>query len=123
VAEVGVIGKGPVGVRGESNVNSDKSIGVRGEGNANSDKSIGVLGHSEAGTGIVGQSEKGNAGSFSSKHLAQIHLEPLSISTPVGTVPGKGGDLLATKDGEGSTTLWFCVGDGDVTTAVWKQIA
>src|SRR5262249_32727714 len=102
--DVGVSGKGPVGVRGEGSTS-------------------GGVGHSEEGTGIVGQSEKGNAGSFSSKLVAQIHLEPLLISTPVGTVRGNGGDLLATKDPEGNTTPWFCAGDGDATKAVWKQIA
>jgi len=134
----GVVGKGPVGISGEGTdvevpgiriipadvgVNGKGPVGVRGESDVDSDRAIGVQGTVKRGTGIVGQSEEGNAGSFSSKRLAQIHLAPLSIPTPVGTVPGKGGDLLATKDLEGSTTLWFCVGDGDATTAVWKQIA
>ncbi|PZR89440.1 MAG: hypothetical protein DLM67_19105 [Candidatus Nephthysia bennettiae] len=141
-AGIGVRGTGNSGgVKGESGNSagvqgiSDLSPGVSGTSAAG----IGALGSSDRGPGVFGMSSGDNGGVFQSKSSAQLLLIPNDVgrlNTPSPVTPlaipvkgdikvplparGRGGELMAVRDGQGACTLWFCVKDGP--PARWAQV-
>jgi len=141
VAGIGVRGTGGNGgIEGRSqngfgvDGHSETSPGVSGT----STFGIGVLGAADDGDGVMGTSRRGNGGVFESRRSAQLFLIPNDIGPTNSSLPmtpsainvsdrgvplparGRGGELMAVRDNQGTCSLWFCVQDGP--PAMWAQV-
>jgi hypothetical protein len=92
----------------------------------------GVLGTSTSGPGVRGDSGSTVGGFFTSRVLAQLHLDPhrRQLANPNGTIAGSLGDLLVLqqrrqldRQNQLIGTLWFCRISGNAASAVWVQVA
>jgi hypothetical protein len=120
-------------------------VGVFGQGDG-----VGVMGSSDSvgvefgvGVGVLGVSERGRGGVFTtgtSPPVAQVQLVPVALQAdfnigvgqppPLGTPPqlpqlGQAGDVLAVELGQ-TASLWFCVRSGTAVPfhpAIWAEIA
>lgn len=121
VTNIGVAGISDAGF-GVSGLSVEQA-GVEGS----STNGPGIRGDSVRTVGVAGNSDQAVGGSFFSKEVAQIHLEPhpKPMDDPNGKMAGRSGDLLVVTQIQETqnATLWFCRTKGDAGSANWIKLA
>jgi hypothetical protein len=132
-AGIGVIGKGLIGVKGESSspgyganygLHTDNGYGVVGDGHGAA--TSGVLGRNATGEGLRGEGKTGirakstgssGYGAIIEGGKAQLRIVPTTTTGKPTTGPHSKGELLL----DSAATLWICTVGG--TPGTWRKVS